>query len=309
MLDSSPISIPPPRRLKRTASVASLPSPPPSVEHPKKRTTTQIFGSDNDSGSDRDVDETTKNGHKVVGRKLLFPAGPSTYNGAEDTAFIGEAKPSNLKEKLSLDADNSRSAHREAAPVLPPSSKRKSIEAFVPSAQTPFVSQRGICSASELPVLDEENNPFLIDSPPKSRRPRSPHDLTEDPTMTYVFKGIKTSVPNPNYNLPESIYDSSRLPFSHPDYSPLPTRAPRCLFPEAYCNVDDVKDEGGDSNAEVEEVGAEMRTPDMKPRMSKLFVDAAGNPLPDSGPQGVRGNTMDARDIGRMAVGPIRGRG
>ena len=109
--------------------------------------------------------------------------------------------------------------------------------------------------------------------------------------------------------MPQSVYDSSRLPLSHPDYSPLPTRAPRRLFPEAYHNVDDVKEVEGDSDSNSERVETELRTPDMKPRMSKLFVDGAGNPLPDSGPQGVRGKTMDARDVGRMAVGPIRGRG
>lgn len=78
--------------------------------------------------------------------------------------------------------------------------------------------------------------------------------------------------------------------------------------------MDDAREEEDDSNSdsnddpgETESVEAELRTPDRKPRMSKLFVDAAGNPLPDSGPQGVRGKTMDARDVGRMAVGPIRG--
>ena len=123
-----------------------------------------------------------------------------------------------------------------------------------------------------------------------------------------LSKGIKTSVPNPHYNLPNSVYDSSRLPLSHPDYSPLPTSAPRRLFPEAYHNSDDVDEEGVSSDP-IQPTERDLRTPDKKPRMSKLFVDAAGNPLPDSGPQGIRGATMDARDIGRMAVGPIRGHG
>jgi hypothetical protein len=125
----------------------------------------------------------------------------------------------------------------------------------------------------------------------------------------FSSKGIKTSLPNPNYNLPESVRERSRLPLSHPDYSPLPTRAPRRLFPEAYQDPADVEEDGKDSDGVVEAVETVPRTPDKKPRMSKLFVDAAGNPMPDSGPQGVRAKTMDARDIRRMAVGPIRGRG
>jgi hypothetical protein len=122
-----------------------------------------------------------------------------------------------------------------------------------------------------------------------------------------LSKGVKTSVPNPNYNLPDSAYDCSRLPLSHTDYSPLPTRAPRRLFPEAYGSADDVEEEQGVSSTPIERTGIDLRTPDAKPRMSTLFVDAAGNPLPDSGPQGIRGATMDARDVERMAVGPLRG--
>lgn len=126
--------------------------------------------------------------------------------------------------------------------------------------------------------------------------------------MTYVFKGIKTSMPNPHYNLPESAYERSRLPLSDPDYSPPPTRAPRRLFPEAYASVndDDAQEEEEDSNSGADD---DLQTLETRPCMSKLFVDAEGNPLPDSGLQGVRGKTMDPGEIGRMAVGPIRGRG
>ena len=190
MLDSSPISIPSPKKLKRTASVASLPSPPPSVEHPKKRIASQRFESDSESGSEHDVDEITKESPKVVGRRLLFPAGPSTFTGAEDAdnPLMDEPKLSNLNEMPAPDADNSWSAHLGVAPLSPPPSIHKTAKVSVPSTRTPSpVDQRGICSASELPVLDEENNPFLVDSPPKARRRRSPHDITEHPTMTYVL--------------------------------------------------------------------------------------------------------------------------
>lgn len=190
MLDSSPIAILPPKTLKRTASVASLPSPPPSVEHPRKRTASRRFDSDSESGSEHDDDEITKRGRKVVGRKLLFPARSPPSIGTEDAdnPFTGDPTPSNENERATSDSPSCLSAHREVAPVSPPPSKRMTTKVSVPLSQTPpSADQRGICSASELPVLDEENNPFLVDSPPKPRRSRSPHDFAEHPTMTYVL--------------------------------------------------------------------------------------------------------------------------
>lgn len=80
------------------------------------------------------------------------------------------------------------------------------------------------------------------------------------------------------------------------------------LFPEAYANDLKEAQEDEDDGDETEEDELDNSADEM-PKMSKIFVDEAGNPLPDSGPQGVRGKTMDAMDVGRMAVGPIRGRG
>jgi hypothetical protein len=189
MLDSSPLPVLPPKKLKRTASVASLPSPPPSVEHLKKRTTAQRFtnsGSDTESGSDGEVKEVK--GGKVIGRKLLFPPGPSVSSAVDDpdNPFV-ESKPSNARDQLVLDAACSPSAHRPVAPASPPPSRRKTKTSTMPPQTPPPVEQRRGCVASGMPVLDEDNNPFLSDSPPKPRRPRSPRDLVEQPTMTYVL--------------------------------------------------------------------------------------------------------------------------
>ncbi|KAF8589151.1 hypothetical protein K439DRAFT_1658121 [Ramaria rubella] len=314
MLDSSPLPISPPKKLKRTASVASLPSPPPSVAPVKKRATAQKFDSDNDSGSDEEVEEDHK-GFNVVGRKLLFPPGPSKLPAVNDldNPFLDLHKPSNVREQLALGAASSPSVVHTGAlvvPASPPLSRRKTFKLNIPPPRTtPPVNKRGTCSASELPVLDEGDNPFLADSPPKPRRARSPRELEEQPTLTYVFKGIKTILPNPNYNLPEAARERSRLPLAHPDYSPASLRTSRRLFPEAYPIEGDDAEEVDAMNAARSNPDVELQTPDMKPRMSKLFVDAAGNPLPDSGPQGIRGKTLDASDIGRMAMGPLRGRG
>lgn len=124
-------------------------------------------------------------------------------------------------------------------------------------------------------------------------------------------KGIKTIVPDPYFNLPESKH--SKLDYSHPDYSP-PLFKPKLLFPEAY-KEDDAAEEGvfvskAEDDEGEESSHSEPRTPENKPtsRLSKVFVDAQGNPLPDSGPEGIRGGIMDADEVGRMAVGPNRNR-
>lgn len=192
MLDSSPLPSPLPKKLKRTASVASLPSPPPSVEHLKKRTASQRFsngGSNAESGSDSEAEHVAEGGN-VLGRKLLFPAGSSAASVQDDpdNPFLDNAKPSNARDQLVLDAACSPLAHRAQAPASPPPSRRRTAKTFAVPSRTPSpVDQRGGCIASEMPVLDEENNPFLSDSPPKLWRPRSPADLDEQPTMTYVL--------------------------------------------------------------------------------------------------------------------------
>jgi len=302
MLDSSPLHAPPPRKLKRTASAASLPSPPPSVQPPKKRANSQKFDSDPGSGSEADDAEDEEEG-AVVTRKLLFSSDPSTSSlrVTTDDPFLETSSRS------SMDIFSSRID----VPASPPYSKHQVSQPTRSPRTPPPIDRRGRCLPSELPTLDEDENPFIASSPPKPRRAWSPVDITEKPTLTYVFKGIKTSLPNPHYNLPESVYERARLPLYHPDYSPLPVYKPRRLFQEAeaYSNTD-VEDAPltaeGDPKVEFDGDGDELRTPDAKPRITKYFVDAAGNPLPDSGPQGVRGKTMDASEIGRMAVGPPR---
>ena len=189
MLDSSPIPISPPKKLKRTASAASLPSPPPSVEHCKKRTASQRLGTDTDSGGEVEADEATKD-PKVVGRKLLFPVAPSTsgVDDADSPRMDNNHTSSIVAEQLYLDAEHSPSAHRSSRPTSPLPSERKATTTLSPSPWTPsLIDNRGRRSTLELPVLDEEDNPFLVNGPPKPRRPRSACDFTEQPTMTYVL--------------------------------------------------------------------------------------------------------------------------
>jgi hypothetical protein len=61
--------------------------------------------------------------------------------------------------------------------------------------------------------------------------------MSEKPTITYVFRGVKRVYRNPLYNheedRPYSPPPASRLPIEHPDYSPAMNCSPKLLFPEA----------------------------------------------------------------------------
>lgn len=172
MLDSSPIAPPPPPRktLKRTASVASLPSPPPSVQPPKKRPSKSSQRSDSDieeddegngggCGADEEEEEEREPNGNVLGCKVLFPvaSGSTMKKGVLDDdddenpfEVKTSRKPSNLL----------------SSPLTPPTRGRN------------------------LPAIDESDNPFLVTSSPKKptkTRRRTPINLTEQPTLTYVL--------------------------------------------------------------------------------------------------------------------------
>lgn len=162
--------------------------------------------------------------------------------------------------------------------------------------------------------------------------------LSADRFILVFSKGVKTHLPNPYYNLSPSAYAKAQLPLDHPDFEPLPLGPSQLkLKPKKRKNRTmngEDKGEGSsnhllsseededdpsandrshlDGDAPTNEDSSpppEPRTPDNKPRIKYSgFKSESGKPLPDSGPEGVRGAVMDADEIGRMAVGPIRDR-
>ncbi|RDX42016.1 hypothetical protein OH76DRAFT_1422766 [Lentinus brumalis] len=94
-----------------------------------------------------------------------------------------------------------------------------------------------------LPERDSPNNPFLEDSSPApvpaidtSSEPRTPKKHVEKPTITMVFRGVKTEMLNPHYvheEVAAEVEARARLPVHHPDYSPSDACVPKLLFPEA----------------------------------------------------------------------------
>ncbi|CDO73907.1 hypothetical protein BN946_scf185016.g64 [Trametes cinnabarina] len=131
----------------------------------------------------------------------------------------------------------------------PPPSRRAPV--IVPRPATPPPEpqrSKDKGKAPALPERDSPNNPFLSgDSPasvPPSEGPdspllRTPQKHVEKPTITYVFRGVKTVVANPHYRSPGAAAEvaeaeaRARLPAEHPDYSPLEACEPKLLFPEA----------------------------------------------------------------------------
>ncbi|KAJ3550392.1 hypothetical protein NM688_g5089 [Phlebia brevispora] len=109
------------------------------------------------------------------------------------------------------------------------------------------------------PERDSPNNPFLDDakegearvsvhdssSPePDSAEPHTPQPYIEKPTITYVFRGVRTEFDNPLYDPrypetgvapPDADSDNpSKLPPEHPDFEEEGYCPPKLLFPEAH---------------------------------------------------------------------------
>ncbi|KAJ8482360.1 hypothetical protein ONZ51_g5403 [Trametes cubensis] len=133
--------------------------------------------------------------------------------------------------------------------LSPPASRR--APAIVPRPATPPPEpapskEKG--KAPEHPERDSPHNPFLVtDSPASgppsdvlsSPEPRTPRKHVEPPTLTYVFRGVRTLMANPHYRSPGATEEAAaaearaRLPVNHPDFSPSDNCEPKLLFPEA----------------------------------------------------------------------------
>ncbi|KAG6872552.1 hypothetical protein C0995_008896 [Termitomyces sp. Mi166 len=251
MLDLSPEALPPvPRPLKRSASVASLPTPP-RTHHKRKHVTRSHKSDDSDIDPDESsASETESEKARNTNKKQRTSSSKST--DAEEEAFwLNESDgdtlstvaapikqvPSGLVYRRLAPAASTSSVG--TAPVSPPPSNRKPIAAAAPVTPEYRPPKRSI------PMRDSPNNPFLVSpasvvedsaSPTPSLSPHTPQ-YQEQPTVTYVFRGVRGTFPNPLYdherNRPRSPSALSRLPVEHPDYSPDSRCVPKVLFPMA----------------------------------------------------------------------------
>ncbi|KAG8933563.1 hypothetical protein FRC03_005972 [Tulasnella sp. 419] len=143
-------------------------------------------------------------------------------------------------DRMNLDSES------DASPVLPTTPKMGRVFSHVqippppqflngPTTPTRKSTRQKKASPNQ-PTRDSPNNPFL--KPFTGKPPPKQQHSGEQPTMTYVFRGVKAVFRNPAYGLPEPVEgDPSTLPPEHPDFSPNLLTAPRLLFPPA--NIDD----------------------------------------------------------------------
>ncbi|KAJ7170892.1 hypothetical protein C8R43DRAFT_981452 [Mycena crocata] len=256
MLDSSPVSLPPvPRPLKRSASVASLPTPP-RTHHKRKRA-----GSKHSRASDDDLTATDDDEEKLVKEaedEELFwlaanPASTSTRN----------ASPPLLYRRLQQ-AQSQTQAHG-VPPVSPPPSHRKPPvkAAVVPRTPTPK-SASTVSPPSTPPTKrrsapaiprDSPDNPFLAsplgsqDEVIVNESDSLPSSHEEKPTMAFVFRGVRRSFPNPYYDPASSGSPNpkSQLPPEHPDFEPEERGVRKLLFGVGRKNANAVPKKSGGS--------------------------------------------------------------
>lgn len=152
--------------------------------------------------------------------------------------------------------------------LSPPPSRRAPVVVPRPATPPPPEPIKEKEKGKALPERDSPNNPFLADDSPvsagasgdhSSPEPKTPQKREEKPTLTYVLyvcslslfnatayelmsaffshsRGVKMLVSNPHYTSEEAaaeIEERSKLPVTHPDFSPSDAIAPKLLFPEA----------------------------------------------------------------------------
>ena len=239
MLDSSPVALPPiPRPLKRSASTASLPTPPRSYRKSARGKSRGSCDSDSDGDSDRSDDKLLGQRHKKrrIGEEKQVD---------EDAFWLGGPAADLTPEAKSQPASKSNASTTLGSTNSPP---------VTPKTR----------SSTRRALRDSPDNPFLVtpenqvdDTPSHSDTSAnpSPHEpLQERPTIAYVLyvsspssmyicidhlfsRGVRRECKNPLYNhaqdRPFSPPPESKLAIDHPDYSPSIHCVPKRLFSEA----------------------------------------------------------------------------
>jgi len=223
ILDSSPLrdSDEPSRSLKRSASVASLPTPPRTHHKRAKR-----------QKQEKPVPQAdeTKESSPPPFTRVKAPVSPPP---SRRRPVVHPARASTVEHD---------------APVTPPRRLRlRGSLYFADAFKTPTKSK----VTKILPKRDSPNNPFLVESSEKIkvrsewdssdeeegvvgeapiREPTPTPTYEEKPTITYVFRGQKATFHNPLYGLAPEVIAASRLPIDHPDYEAVEACPPKRLF-------------------------------------------------------------------------------
>ena len=209
MLDSSPVLIHPPplasprRGLKRSASTASLPTPPRTASD-KKRVRRELPASDSDEEDDTFAEPVARVLFKAKG-SLTVPK--TSGKAVEENPFYvapeeeetEEPRTTSLKRMSSIGSEPASPPLSRTNQVLPrlttpPPSTKPVRRAETP--KTPVQTKREEAktpaedSGKLLVLVDSPDNPFVTRSDPSTPKPK-PREVTpvleEKPTVTYVL--------------------------------------------------------------------------------------------------------------------------
>ena len=212
MLDSSPVALPSiPRPLKRSASTASLPTPPRTHRRHARGRSRGSCDSDSDENVVLSSDDEEGEGELRGALNKKRRMGETNAADANEEAFwlgdsnAGVASSSSAKNDTSSKAPLlyrrlQAQAQMDVAPVSPPPSHRK-VAVVTPQATSPPSTPR-TRSATKRALFDSPNNPFVStpqkvvddsDTPSPSPSSANPSPRTpktsEKPTITYVLYG------------------------------------------------------------------------------------------------------------------------
>jgi hypothetical protein len=232
MLDSAPVASPPiPRPLKRSASTASLPTPPRTHRKLARGKSSDFC----DSDSDENVAYKTSDDELLVQRHKKRRVGelkPLLYRRGQVQVDVEPVSPPPSHRKLVVSTPKPTGARKrephiatDSPPVTP---------------KTPSLTRRAIRDSPDNPFLDTpENQTEDSSSSSDSSANSSPHGpLQERPTIAYVFRGVRRECKNPLYNhaqdRPFSPPPESKLAIDHPNYSPAIHCTPKRLFVDAH---------------------------------------------------------------------------
>ncbi|KAG5641556.1 hypothetical protein DXG03_004783 [Asterophora parasitica] len=235
--------------------------------------------SDGDNASDRDGSDGEERARKQSHKKRRTGTGKDA--DAEEEAFwlsesdgdapdVEDGNTSKSKAPPALIyrrrlAATASTSSIGSAPASPPPSNRKATTTtqtkvalsfapvLTPPPRTPEPNTRDTKLRGIFPMRDSPNNPFLVSpeaavadsaspTPSPNAEPHTPTALQERPTVTYVFRGVRGTFPNPLYDhehgRPRSPSARSKLPIEHPEYSPAPHCPPKLLFPPSASRKD-----------------------------------------------------------------------
>ncbi|KAJ6532032.1 hypothetical protein B0H19DRAFT_1189740 [Mycena capillaripes] len=234
MLDSSPVSVP--RPLKRSASVASLPTPP-RTHHKRKRGRSKHSRDSDEDLTATDDDDDAKLIKEAEDEESFW----LSTNPASTT--VKNAEPPLLYRRLQAQA---QTQVHGVPPVSPPPSHRKPPVKAAVVPRTPTPKSASTVSPPSTPPRrngapsisrDSPDNPFLAsplgsqDEVIVNESHSMPSSQEEKPTMAFVFRGVRRSFPNPYYNASSTGPNpNSQLPPEHPDFEPEERGVRKLLF-------------------------------------------------------------------------------